>query len=43
VAKALGGGTGPNADFVQGGGPNVDGLDDAESLARDLASGAVSS
>jgi alanyl-tRNA synthetase len=43
VAKALGGGTGPNADFVQGGGPKVDGLTDAESLARELAAGAVSS
>jgi alanyl-tRNA synthetase len=43
VAKALGGGTGPNADFVQGGGPNVAGLDDALALARDLASGAVGS
>jgi alanyl-tRNA synthetase len=43
VAKALGGGTGPNADFVQGGGPKVDGLDEAFALAQELAAGAVGS
>jgi alanyl-tRNA synthetase len=43
VAKALGGGTGPNADFVQGGGPKVGGLDEAFALAQQLAAGAVGS
>jgi alanyl-tRNA synthetase len=43
VAKVLGGGTGKNADFVQGGGPNVAGLDEAEALAREQAKAAVGS
>jgi alanyl-tRNA synthetase len=43
VAKVLGGGTGKNADFVQGGGPNVAGLDEAEALAREQAQAAVGS
>jgi alanyl-tRNA synthetase len=43
VAKVLGGGTGKNADFVQGGGPNVAALDEAEALARQQAKAAVGS
>jgi alanyl-tRNA synthetase len=43
VAKALGGGTGKNPDFVQGGGQNVAGLDDALALARESATAAVGS
>jgi alanyl-tRNA synthetase len=43
VAKLLGGGTGKNADFVQGGGQNVGALDDALALARESAEGAVGS
>jgi len=43
VAKALGGGTGKNPDFVQGGGQNVAGLDDALALAREQAEAAVGS
>jgi alanyl-tRNA synthetase len=43
AAKALGGGTGKAPDFVQGGGPNVGGLDDALALARERATAAVGS
>ncbi len=43
VAKVLGGGTGKNPDFVQGGGQNVAGLDDALALAREQATTAVGS
>jgi alanyl-tRNA synthetase len=43
VAKLLGGGTGKNPDFVQGGGQNVGALDDALALARESAEGAVGS
>jgi alanyl-tRNA synthetase len=43
VAKVLGGGTGKNADFVQGGGPNVAALPEAEALAREQAQAAVGS
>jgi alanyl-tRNA synthetase len=43
VAKVLGGGTGKNADFVQGGGPNVGALSEAETLAREQAEAAVGS
>jgi alanyl-tRNA synthetase len=43
VAKALGGGTGKAPDFVQGGGQNVAGLDDALALAREQATAAVGS
>jgi alanyl-tRNA synthetase len=43
VARALGGGTGKNPDFVQGGGQNVAGLDDALALAREQAVAAVGS
>ncbi len=43
VAKTLGGGTGKNADFVQGGGQNVAGLDGALALAREQAEAAVGS
>ncbi len=41
VAKVLGGGTGKNADFVQGGGPNVAGLDEALALVRQQAEAAL--
>jgi alanyl-tRNA synthetase len=41
AAKALGGGTGKHADFVQGGGPKVDGLDEALRVARAGAEAAV--
>ena len=37
AAQALGGGTGKGADFVQGGGPKVDGLGDALQVAREAA------
>jgi alanyl-tRNA synthetase len=43
VAKVLGGGTGKNPDFVQGGGQNVAALDDALALAREQAEAAVGS
>jgi alanyl-tRNA synthetase len=43
VAKLLGGGTGKAPDFVQGGGKNVAGLDDALGLAREQATAAVGS
>jgi len=42
-AKALGGGTAKNPDFVQGGGPKVDGIDDALRLVRERAGAALSS
>ncbi len=43
VAKLLGGGTGKNPDFVQGGGQNVAALDDALALARNEAEAAIGS
>jgi len=43
VAKLLGGGTGKAPDFVQGGGKNVAGLEDALALAREQATAAVGS
>ena len=43
ASKVLGGGTGKNADFVQGGGPNVAALPEAEALAREQARAAVGS
>ncbi len=41
AAKALGGGTAKNPDVVQGGGPNVDAVDEALALVRQQASEAV--
>jgi alanyl-tRNA synthetase len=41
AAKALGGGTARNADLVQGGGKNVDAIDEALALARKAATEAV--
>jgi alanyl-tRNA synthetase len=38
AAQVLGGGTGKNEDFVQGGGPKVDALDEALRVARERAS-----
>jgi alanyl-tRNA synthetase len=43
VAKALGGGTGKNPDFIQGGGKTVAALDDALALARTEAEAALGS
>ena len=37
AARALGGGTAKNAEFVVGGGPKVDGLDAAEAAVREQA------
>ncbi|MFN8035972.1 MAG: alanine--tRNA ligase [Acidimicrobiia bacterium] len=42
AAKALGGGTAKNPDFVQGGGPNVDGIDDALRIVRERGAAALS-
>jgi alanyl-tRNA synthetase len=42
AAKALGGGTAKNAEVVQGGGPNVEKVDEALTLVRKLAVDAVS-
>ncbi|MEO6467904.1 MAG: DHHA1 domain-containing protein, partial [Acidimicrobiia bacterium] len=41
VAKLLGGGTAKNAELVVGGGPNVNAVDDALVMARDLVADAV--
>ncbi len=41
VAKLLGGGTAKNAELVVGGGPNVNAVDEALSVARDLVADAV--
>ena len=41
VAKLLGGGTAKNAELVVGGGPNVNAVDEALSVARDMVAGAV--
>jgi alanyl-tRNA synthetase len=41
AAKVLGGGTAKNPEVVQGGGPNVDAVDEALALARQQASEAV--
>jgi alanyl-tRNA synthetase len=41
AAKALGGGTAKNPDVVQGGGPNIDAVDEALALVRQQASEAV--
>ena len=42
AARALGGGTAKNPELVVGGGPKVDGIDDALELVR-AAAGAASS
>jgi alanyl-tRNA synthetase len=41
AARALGGGTGKQADLAVGGGPNVGAVDDALALVRDAARGAL--
>ena len=41
AAKALGGGTAKNPELVVGGGPKVDGLDEALDLVRTAARGAT--
>ena len=43
AARALGGGTGKQADLAVGGGPNVDAVDEALSLLHDAARAATGS